>query len=266
MYRPLADLLAHAHIHHMRTLVTTNGTLNDRRHLEPLVGHLDLLAVSLDGPPAEHDQMRARTGAFAAMSERLNALRESGIPFGFLFTLTQFNVHHVQWAVDFALEQGAVLLQIHPLEGSGRALSLLDAVPDAVEGAYALLEVERLRPTVQGRLRLQVDLASRPALAAAALAVEAAGQQTQLPLGQMLSPLVVEPDGRCVPLEYGFPDQFSLGDVTRQPLRNLAEAWKSLRLADFHRLCEGVLAKLSSQDAALVTNWYTELASAASSR
>ena len=193
MYRPLADLLAHAHIHHMRTLVTTNGTLNDRRHLEPLVGHLDLLAVSLDGPPAEHDQMRARTGAFAAMSERLNALRESGIPFGFLFTLTQFNVHHVQWAVDFALEQGAVLLQIHPLEGSGRALSLLDAVPDAVEGAYALLEVERLRPTVQGRLRLQVDLASRPALAAAALAVEAAGQQTQLPLGQMLSPLVVEP-------------------------------------------------------------------------
>jgi MoaA/NifB/PqqE/SkfB family radical SAM enzyme len=56
MYRPLADLLAHARARQMRTLVTTNGTLSEKRRLEPLAGNLDLLAVSLDGPPDEHDQ------------------------------------------------------------------------------------------------------------------------------------------------------------------------------------------------------------------
>jgi len=78
--------------------------------------------------------------------------------------------------------------------------------------------------------------------------------------------LVVEPDGRCVPLEYGFPDTFSLGNVTDRRLRELAESWKSLKLAGFQRLCADVLAKLGSQDPASVANWYRELAFAAGAR
>lgn len=267
MYRPLADLLAHAHAHQMRTLVTTNGTLNESWRLEPLADHLDLLAVSLDGPPSEHDQMRARTGAFDEMAVRLESVRELKIPFGFLFTLTQHNVNHIEWAVEFAIDQGAVLLQIHPLEGSGRGKALWGSVPDAVEGAHALLEVERLRAAVHGRIRLHVDLASKPTLQAFALASrETDAEAMQMPLGQLLSPLVVEPDGRCVPLEYGFPDRLALGNVIHSRLRDLAEVWKSAKLADFQALCRDVLARLGSREGALVANWYTELASSATPR
>ena len=264
MYRSLAVLLAHAHTLRMRTLVTTNGTLTDRRHLAPLTGHLDLLAISLDGAPEEHDRMRARAGAFDAMAERLDMVRECGIRFGFLFTLTQHNVHQVEWAASFAIEQGAALLQIHPLEATGRGVAMLESVPDATEGAYALLEVERLRNEVMGRLRIQIDLASRPALIAAALMTgEACGSQDLIPLGQLLSPLVVEPDGRCVPLEYGFPDLYALGNVTQHRLRDMAAMWRARKLAPFQQLCRDVVARLSSEEAALVTNWYTEVAFAA---
>jgi hypothetical protein len=156
------------------------------------------------------------------------------------------------------------VLQIHPLEGSGRAISLSESVPESLEGAYALLEVERLRAGVRARLRLQIDLASKPTLIAAArVASEAQAQETRIPLGQLLSPLVVEPDGRCVPLEYGFPDQFSLGNIIHDRLCDLADVWKSKKLAEFQRLCRDVLAELCSREGDLVVNWYTELASAA---
>jgi MoaA/NifB/PqqE/SkfB family radical SAM enzyme len=51
--------------------------------------------------------MRASPHAFAQMASRLKGLRSSGIPFGFIFTLTQQNVHELQWVADFAAEQGA---------------------------------------------------------------------------------------------------------------------------------------------------------------
>src|ERR1700732_2069259 len=117
LYRPLRELLDHAHGRGMATTVTSNGML-------------------LDGTPASHDRMRADPRAFATMASRLGRLRDSGIPFGFIFTLTQHNLHELEWVAGFAVEQGARLLQIHPLEAAGRATEeLAESFPDAVEGS-----------------------------------------------------------------------------------------------------------------------------------
>src|SRR6266568_593288 len=125
----------------MQCLLTSNGTL--------------------DGPRPEHDRMRARDGAYDAMARRIGWIRETGSPFGFLFTLAQHNVHQLEWAAEFAAASGASLLQVHPLEPSGRGRSLLSAVPDAIEASYALLEVARLRRTFGETLRFQLDLVPR---------------------------------------------------------------------------------------------------------
>jgi hypothetical protein len=142
----------------LQCLLTSNGTLVSPRRLGPLAGCLDLLVLSLDGPRPEHDRMRARDGAYDAMARRIAAIRETGIPFGFLFTLTQHNVHQLEWAAGFAAASGASLLQVHPLEASGRGRSLTSSVPDAIEGSYALLEVARLRRAFGETLRFQLDL------------------------------------------------------------------------------------------------------------
>src|SRR5918992_880198 len=57
LYKPLAQTLRHAKAHGMRTLATSNGLLLQRRLLDALVDHLDLLAISLDGPADDHDRM-----------------------------------------------------------------------------------------------------------------------------------------------------------------------------------------------------------------
>lgn len=92
MYPQLPGFLRQAKAAGLQCLLTSNGTLVSPRRLEALAGCLDLLVLSLDGPRPEHDRMRARDGAYDAMARRIGSVRDAGIPFGFLFTLTQHNV------------------------------------------------------------------------------------------------------------------------------------------------------------------------------
>ncbi len=116
LYKPLPELLDHVHHCNLLATVTTNGILLDKRRLDMLRSRVDLLAISLDGIPESHNRVRAAPRAFEQMSARLDGLRHAGIPFGFIFTLTQHNLHEMEWVAQFAAEQGARLLQIHPLE------------------------------------------------------------------------------------------------------------------------------------------------------
>ena len=93
LYPGLAQLLRAAHTSGLVTTVTTNGMLLDQRQLDVLQADCDLVAISLDGIPESHNFMRNSTRAFDDMCARLPALRASGIPFGFIFTLTFHNVH-----------------------------------------------------------------------------------------------------------------------------------------------------------------------------
>src|SRR5437588_10013560 len=89
LYRSLPALLDRAHVAGMLTTVTSNGMLLDNRKLDSLAGGIDLLAISLDGSRESHDRMRAADGSFDRMASRLDGVRSSGIPFGFIFTLTR---------------------------------------------------------------------------------------------------------------------------------------------------------------------------------
>lgn len=130
LYPGMADILTHAKGLGMRTGTVTNGMFLDKRRLEALTSHLDLIVVSLDGAPERHNRMRANGSAFEVMARKIPALKASGIPFGFLFTLSRDNAHELDWAADFAATSGAVMLQVHPLDTDvGRA-----AETDAFDG------------------------------------------------------------------------------------------------------------------------------------
>ena len=77
--------------------------LLDERRLESLQGRLDLLAISLDAMPASHNRMRNHDHAFETMLSRLLSIQSSGIPFGFLFTLTHQNFQ--DFIVDCGVKQ-----------------------------------------------------------------------------------------------------------------------------------------------------------------
>lgn len=266
LYRPLDDLLRTARSHGMRTTVTSNGMLLTGRRLSELAGLVDVLAISLDGVPDSHVRMRQDPRSFAAMERRLPLVRDSGIPFGFIFTLTQFNIHELAWVADFAVAAGASLLQIHPLEAEGSAVRALpDAVPDVTEMLFSVLEVARLRTSTD--LFIQIDLVERGNLVSQADRFllgdgngddggggQAAGQAGRL--SSWLSPLVVETDGAVVPFAYGFDRRFALGNLHEEPLSAQARAWDP---APFRGLCRRVHADLSGEHGPSFVNWYDEV-------
>jgi MoaA/NifB/PqqE/SkfB family radical SAM enzyme len=266
LYGALGELLQASHAAGLATTVTTNGMLLDQRELELLAEHCDLVAISLDGVPESHNLMRGSARAFDAMSSRLAGLRATGLPFGFIFTLTFHNVHELDWVARFAIEQGASLLQIHPLEPVGRAVGALDdALPDGEENAAALFEALRIRDLYGDAIEVQIDIATVPALREHPTRVfvrdaETYGEQS---VADVLAPLVVESSGIVSPLQYGFPRAWAWGDVKQARLPQLAERWLARDYTAFLMLCRAVHAQLVGNDEEPAVNWYEHVSAAA---
>lgn len=258
LYGGLPRMLDHAHAFGLTTTVTTNGIPLTERRIDALTGRADLLAISLDGMPSSHNRMRAHGRAFELMSDRLPAVRRSGIPFGFIFTLTQHNVNELDWVARFAVEQGAGLLQVHPLENVGRARGGLPGErPDGTESMFAQLEAVRLREQLAGRLSIQVDIVDSHRIGALPERLFAGpALDWTRPFGELVSPLVIEADGAVVPLQYGFARRFSLGNLQAAPLPELIERWRAVRMPEFRHLCEQVFDELGGAAAPRFANWY----------
>ncbi|GIG38652.1 radical SAM protein [Cellulomonas phragmiteti] len=262
LYPGLGTVLRSARGAGMTTTVTTNGMLLTPRRVDELAGQVDVLAISLDGSPESHAAMRGDPRAFSRMAGRLSYLAASGTTFGFVFTLTQRNVHELDWVVRFAREVGAGLVQVHPLEAEGYAVdNLADDVPDVVELAFAAVEV--LRTADGGGPYLQIDVASRHDLLADPARFLALEHAPDAPLGTWLTPLVLEADGTVVPLTYGFPRPFALGSVHDAPLRTLAARWDPDPLLSVARRTH---ARLAGPQGPALTNWYTEVLATARAR
>ncbi len=261
LYRPLAEILGHARRRGMATAITTNGMLLDRRRLEPLRGVVSFVAVSLDGAPDEHDRMRARPGAFAAMAERMGELRASGIPFGFLFTLTRASARHLDWAADFAAANGAAALQIHPLSEVGRAARHGGAAappelaaPDVALAVQAARGAAAARDRHAGRLRVVVDYMPWLRVPAGERMGEGAS------LADLVSPLVIEADGTVVPLAHGFARGHAIGNLGAGGLSALAERWIASGGAErFRALVRSVAEAAAAPAAPPLLSWADEV-------
>lgn len=265
LYPSLPELLDHAHDNGMVTTVTSNGMLLTPRRLETLAGRADLLAISLDGNPESHNRLRGNNRAFSEMRRHLPALRASGVSFGFVFTLTAANLDELPWAAAFACEQGAKLLQIHPLEETGRAvLRLVGQRPDAQLATIAWVLGRALERQYLGRMLVQVDLVDVGVLQAAPSEVfaEAGPGPTanEVPLAELVAPLVIETDGTVVPLQYGAARHLALGNLNVSRLAVLAERWRREGQPAFRRLCAETLATVAATADLPIVNWFEEFA------
>jgi MoaA/NifB/PqqE/SkfB family radical SAM enzyme len=229
MWAGLRDTLALAKACGLATSLTTNLIPLTRRRLEKLERVLDAIAISLDGMPHSHDRIRGKHGAFTAMLRRLPALRAAGVPFGFVFTLTDANLHELPWVARFAIEEGAKLLQIQPLEETGRAAAALRGLrPGEIAVHAAHLAVMRLRARLGGSIEVRLDVADREVYGEARLGgwKETATDGEAVRLADLVSPLIIEADGWVVPLRHGFSRCHALGNLHEAPLRRLAADWR----------------------------------------
>jgi Fe-coproporphyrin III synthase len=258
IYPGLADALRRATALGLKTGVTTNGTLLDPPRLEALHDLVTVLAVSLDGPPHLHNEIRGSSSAFQRLSDGVANLRSTGIRFGFIHTLTRQSWEQLAWLAEFAHANGATLFQIHPLEMFGRAeLTMRERMPDEDVLMRAYLLSIALLAKYQGQMRIQVDLVHRDQVLhdpARVYATEV--NDTARKAAELLGTVVLEPDGSLVPVAYGFSRRFRICNILGE---RFASAWPRYTEGSypaFRRLCRAALIALASPTAPPLLNWH----------
>ena len=258
LYPDLPRVLRHAKSIGFTTTVTTNGSVLDRGRLERVAPHLDGVALSLDGPPAVHNRLRASPRAFPSLLRGVTVVRELGVPFGLVHTVTEQSWADLDWVAEFAADQGASLLQIHPLELVGRALveSTGDALRvDTAQRVYVLAAL--LEARYRDRFRVQLDLLSVDDLLADPELVYAGAPAEGL-AADRISSLVIESDGAVVPVTYGVDRRFAIGDVTRSTLHDSWRSWEEGGYRAFRELCRVVFEEMVGSGVKLL-NWHEQL-------
>ena len=258
LYSSLPVLLARARETGMLTTVTTNGMLLTPRRWKPLAGLVDVLAISIDGTPEEHDTIRRREGAFARTVANLEVARAWGGPFGFIFTLTQYNVDSLEFVVRLAAAEGARSVQVHPLTLYGRAeATMAGARPDEIELAAALCEAARLGHELG--VVVHVD-----ALTADQLLDHRELLVPRRPVSRLIdvSPvLIVDADGIVIPMTHDVSGSLRLGSLHDEGLAELASGWLDAGAGDeLATACEQAWADLTSTSPPLAVYWYDEVA------
>lgn len=260
LYSHLPQLLTQARELGMLTSLTTNGMLATPSRWERISALLDVVAVSIDGTPEEHDAMRGQRGAFAKTLANLGVIRSSGVTFGFIFTLTRHNVDSLESVVRLAAEHGARSVQVHPLTQTGRAAeSLADAGPDGLELLVALLEADRLGR--QLGVVVHVDALSREQLQA--YRTHLVPERPVCALASVSPVLVVQADATVVPLTHDIDPGLWLGSLNQDSLGALARNWLAAGHGDRLALaCERTWDNLSelNGDEAMAVYWYGEVA------
>ncbi len=109
------------------------------------------------------------------------------------------------------------------------------------------------------RISIQLDLTSSAFFLSHSskfLADDLSQDRLSLPLAEIVSPLVIEADGTIVPLQYGFPREYALGNLHQYSLSDLATRWRQTNLVSFNLLCRRVLDEIKSQTNTPIFNWY----------
>lgn len=259
LYSGLREVLRHAKSLGLRTTVTTNGYFLQPRRLESLRDLVDVLAVSLDGPPELHNRLRGSPRAFDRLCAGLKSLRSSGLYFGFIHTLTMETWEHLSWIAEFAAASGARLLQLHPLEMAGRAEDRLGALcPDEDGLAKAYLVATALALKYRGSMTVQVDLLHRDQVMRAPAMVYAdgvdSGWDAMVP-ADLLGLIVVEADGAVVPISYGFSRRYQICTLKQ----GLEQGWRAFLhegYPEFRRLCRELFEELVSLNQRPLFNWH----------
>jgi hypothetical protein len=250
-YAGLPALCREAHRQGMLTSMITRGMALTAPQLERLRFSIDLLGVEIEGEVAGRNRRSFAARAIETTAQRLAAVRDAGIPFAIVFSLTSHSLADLNWAAEFAVAQGAAILHLRPsAELAGESM------------ASAWRKVEALGERHRGKLVIHFDAMNRynlPAQPGALASWMRDLERGARYLGEIVSPLVIEYDGAVAPLSYGFPRRFAFGNLRQERLDNMAKRWIESQAAAFCEVYGAVLRQARAADRTF-GDWYLMLA------
>lgn len=120
--RDFPEIIAYAHRRRVPWAMHTHGG-HVLRHLDAIRAHPpEMVAVSVDGPPAYHDSFRGRTGSFDRAMRAIAALKDAGCPEVVAgTTITRANADLLVDLMPLILESRADSWGFHLVTPEGRA-------------------------------------------------------------------------------------------------------------------------------------------------
>ena len=239
-YPWLAAQCREAHRHGMLTSMITRSTVLTAPQLAWLRFSIDLMGVEIEGRGAGRNRPGRSPRGRQTAEQRLAVVRDSEIPFAIVFLLTSASLAELEWAAEFAVAQGAAMLQARP------AAELSDE-----QMATAWMMVEWLSEIHRGKLVIHLDAVIRYRLPREPADLASWKQNLEREayrLGEIISPLVIEDDGTVTPLRYGFPRRFAFGNLHTEGLAKMTQRWIESQAGAFCEVYGVVLQKAKTAD------------------
>jgi Fe-coproporphyrin III synthase len=240
LYPGLSAICREAHRRRMLTSMIIHRVSPTSAQLDWLRFSIDLMGISIDAHTVRPKRAHRVPRAIQAIEDRLDLVRRSGIPFAIVITLTRETLSDLEWAAEFASSQGAAMLQVEP-----------DPALTDEEMSTAWMMAECLSDLYRGRLVVHLNATSRYNLPIEADDLASWRKDVEREsryLGEILSPLVIEDSGAVVPMRFGFPRRFALGNLYEERLSAMTERWIETRAGDFCRVFGAALEKARTSE------------------
>jgi 12,18-didecarboxysiroheme deacetylase len=127
MRKDLLELAAHAMDKGVRAVISTNGTLINRKKAKALkeVG-LSYVGVSLDGMESVNDRFRGKKGAFQDALTGIRNCQDVGLKVGLRFTINRMNMKEIPHIFDLLEEMGIPRICFYHLVYAGRGSEIIE--------------------------------------------------------------------------------------------------------------------------------------------
>jgi MoaA/NifB/PqqE/SkfB family radical SAM enzyme len=258
LYPSLADVLrAAAAETSLGITVCTNGTIATPRHIALLSDTGARVHVSVDGRPPFHDSFRRRDRAFGDTERGVKAFVRAEIPVTIVSTISQSNLHELEFLASWSQERGVEHFRIQPLLDLGRGHDIAD---------------QRLTPAQLDRLLLQFsDIANAYAplglkcsligvtrkflLAHPCGAYVCNGTGCHRRMAREIKKVVVREDGTVLPEVTNLSPRFAIGKLQDGSLRDQVMHYFDYGYHRFDHLCRTIYHKVVPTWPAAVVPW-----------
>ncbi|RSZ60453.1 radical SAM protein [Massilia atriviolacea] len=212
LYPALASLLHYGADLGMSTSVVTNGLLCRTRKDLATLRHADTVTVSIDGLVAQHDHMRQRTGAYEGAANAVRRLADADACVWVACGVTTANVDDIEQLAANAACWGARGIAFHLVEPAGRAAALpREALLNDDARLLLYATVALLGALLQAAIDIRLDLIHRDTILRCPALIHASPPPPDALPAQAVPVLVMDTDGKLVPVCHGFHDRFALG-------------------------------------------------------
>ena len=257
LYKDLEELLIFTKQIGFTNTIASNGMLLNSERNKKILNHVDLIAISVDGQEPLHDYIRGQEGAFQKMLQGVKVLKDLNKPFGFIHTITNKSWVQLIWLADFAHTQGAKLLQLHPLELTGRAIEFFDFTEEhelLLHRSFILANY--LSSKYYNTMIIQLDLLHKEYLKSYPEAVCTTKRYSR-PLNsitELLDNIVVDEHGNILPISYGFHPRYQIGNIHNFQ-KNIFSDYLKDKSKDFENLFNMALDNIYSDTEKDIINW-----------